>query len=65
MFLGEVIPLVIKNTLRKILGSKSEKFKKIEARPKVRNFYKKERSIGNWAEFVSHCTKQCYFKWKI
>ena len=34
-FLGEVIPLVFKNKLRIILGSKSDKFKNIEAQKKL------------------------------
>ena len=44
-FLGEVTPLVFKNNFRIILGSKSEKFKNIEARKKIRYSYKKERTF--------------------
>ena len=40
---GEVTSLVFENTLRNILGSKSEKIKNIEARNKFRYSCKKER----------------------
>ena len=39
-FLGKVAPF--KNRLRIILGSKSEKFKNLEARKKVRKSYEQE-----------------------
>ena len=40
-FLGEVTPLLLKNNLRIILGSKSEKFKNLEAQQKGRYSCKK------------------------
>ena len=40
--LGKVAPLLFKNSLRIILGSKSEKFKNLEARKKVRKSYEQE-----------------------
>ena len=47
-FLSEVAPLIFKNALKIMLGSKSEKFKNIEARQKVVYSYKKSevRSIS-------------------
>ena len=44
-FLGEVTPFVFKDNLRIILGSKSEKFKNIEARKKFKYSSTKENVL--------------------
>ena len=44
-FLDEVAPLVFKNNLRMIVGSKSEKFKNIEIQKTIRYSYKAIESI--------------------
>ena len=53
-FLVGVAPLVFKNNLRIILGSKSEKFKNIEALKKVKYSYKKEYTgWSQMGEFIN------------
>ena len=44
-FLGESTPLVFKNNLRIILGSKSEKSKNAEDRKKIGHSYKKSAYV--------------------
>ena len=45
-FLDKATPLVFKNSLRIILGSKSENFKNAEARQKGRDSYVKKEFTG-------------------
>ena len=62
-FLGEITPLVFKNNLRIILGSKSEKLKNVETQKKLSILIKKEcRTLPGTRLAIDHRTRIRLFR---